>query len=272
MKYQNRLNEFVELCLSNLLLEAEGQTMNMTTGDVVPATTKTDYSAPTDLYPTQKQQPPKEKTEPFSLKKLASLDSVELMVAYASNTLKRIGMGSSRMVFELEGDPDWVLKIAMNDAGIAQNKAEATVCSADPRLEYFTKIDFSRSDKSGRFLISEYAEPMDESKWQSLTGISWDDYVYAMDGLFNKNPFPKEAKYADNLLKTNSWFAKLINIIKSCQYQPGDLQKMDSWGIGKKTNKLVIVDSGFTKAVYQAHYNPANKKFIDLSTDKKTKK
>jgi cell division protease FtsH len=46
--------------------------------------------------------------------------------------------------------------------------------------------------------------------------------------------------------------ADLENMLNECKYEPGDIAKLDSWGI--IGGKPVILDSGFTEAVNQAYY------------------
>lgn len=266
---ESALREFIELLTKQYITEADTATNDSPTTKPITrpigsgATQKanavtepsTEPSTKKIQPPAQKQKPEVERRAPFNFADLGKQESYMAMVEYAARNLKSIGHGSSRITFDLKDG--WVLKVAMNPSGQAQNNAEATVCSADPQMSYFTKIDLAKSDKNRRWLVSEYANPIDktgsaEQLWLQHTGLSWQQYMDALEGLSRPNADPVKVQTAQTAMK-NPWFSKLIEIVKTCKYQHGDLSKQDSWGV-TKADKLVILDSGFTESVYNNYY------------------
>ena len=59
----------------------------------------------------------------FSMETMLSLNSYSARVRYCDQHLQKIGQGSSRIVYDVDGEK--VLKVAKNKKGIAQNEAES---------------------------------------------------------------------------------------------------------------------------------------------------
>lgn len=199
-----------------------------------------------------RKKPGGQPTQPqkFDESQFKAVQGLGQKMRYLYSTLPQVGEGSSRNVFKL--DDKWVIKMAKDDAGVAQNKAEATVCTVDTPLALFSKV--AEVGEGYEWLKSELAVPMTEESFQKTTGIAWDAFVNAIKGAFPSKTKPNPPEYTQALqsLANNSWFKRLLNVIRGCKYMPGDLTKMDSWGV--VNGRAAIIDSGFTEAVFQAHY------------------
>lgn len=126
-----------------------------------------------------------------------------------------IGSGSGRLVFDL--DNGYVVKVAKNRKGIAQNNAEYKIASMNGS-KLFAKI-LAISENS-YYLIMEKAERI-----RSIS-VVWDYYkVKSNHELFKLNIFED--------------FGKKYNLLY------GDLCRKSSWGIIE--GRPVIIDYGFTK-------------------------
>lgn len=133
-----------------------------------------------------------------------------------------IGSGSGRNVFDLENG--YVVKIAKNQAGIAQNIAEYQISSRDNSDLFAEVIEVS---DNFIFLIMEKAKKI--------------------------NNFSYICKYFN--IRNNRELANLSelqNIHKKYNLLWSDLFRNSSWGI--IDGKPVIIDYGYTKAVAERYY------------------
>lgn len=85
-------------------------------------------------------------------------------VVYATNTLPKLGQGSSRVTFAYSGDK--VLKIAMNNAGIEQNRNEVQAfqqAESGGFADIVTKV-YNWDKNSFKWVIEELVKPFDNDK------------------------------------------------------------------------------------------------------------
>jgi hypothetical protein len=191
----------------------------------------------------------------FNMDEFKKEQGLEAKQRYLQLSLKQVGAGTSRAVFLLP-DGKSVIKLSLNPAGNAQNKAEATICQVDKSLNVFTKVE--ETGENYDWIISEFASKMSDSEFQQATKIPWVTFGSAIRAAFpeelQSGSVPSERNKQDlQGLAGNSWFMRLVNVIKGCHYMAGDLTKLSSWGT--INGRPVILDSGFTKAVNQGHYN-----------------
>ena len=133
-----------------------------------------------------------------------------------------IGSGSGRQVFDLENG--YVVKVAKNKAGIAQNKSEYKISSID-NSDLFAKVTQASNDFE--LLIMQKAD--------NIYNIS---YVW---------------KYFNVTSKTQLFKSKeLQNIKKRYDLLLGDFARRSSWGI--INGRPVIIDYGFTREVQENYY------------------
>jgi len=133
-----------------------------------------------------------------------------------------IGSGSSRDVFDLGNG--YVVKMARNWAGIAQNEAEYNISNYDDS-DLFAKVIKVSNDFN--FLIMEKA-----------------DTIYNISEVLNY--FNVRDKRELLHLK------ELKNIKGNYNLLLDDLERKSSWGIIKR--RTVIIDYGFTREVRQRYY------------------
>lgn len=198
-------------------------------------------------FPLLKKKERDRKKETFDIDIFKNISYNEKF-SYLQKTLKLIGQGSSRAVFKL--DEVNAIKLAINKAGIDQNKAELEVCDPSKNMDLFpiTK-EFA---KNFEWIVVELAEPMTFEKFEHLTNMTWIDYMGGMIGIFDEDASSRHIEMGQILSKKSKFFNRIVNLVKSCDYMVGDLLNLVSWGIIK--DRAVIVDSGFTNQVYKAHY------------------
>ena len=133
-----------------------------------------------------------------------------------------IGAGSARKVYDL--DNGFVIKIARNIKGIAQNEAEFLI-SNDDNSSLLAKVYFISNDC--RYLIMKKANVV-KSERELLNYFKIENKKE-----LSSNKFIKEIHDRHNLV----W---------------ADLYKFTSWG--KIKNRLVLIDYGYTKEIYNKFY------------------
>ena len=164
---------------------------------------------------------------------------------------KRIGSGSSRLVYDLIGTK-YVLKIAYNGKGVAQNKAESHPIFKE-YSKYFSQIILE--SKRFHVLVSEKAEHI-SCALQLEDRLIKDRLSAPMYIIFKpKEQLPPWRKiYKKNLTPFGNRLREvLFNINKEIPlFLPGDFIYLDSYGL--VNNKLKIIDYGFNQEVYEKHY------------------
>ena len=193
----------------------------------------------------------------FDLNHLKQMTDLVQIKAYTARTLQSccmVGEGTARSVYRLPGGR--VLKVAKNYNGLGQNEAEATVCKSDQNSDIFP-ITFEVGSGFA-WLIAEEAQKMTRVKFAELTGVPWGEFMFAIVGAFPKavsdqtEGQKRQYQQAFDKHYSNKLFRRVVNLIKECKYEPGDIAKLDSWGV--INNRAVIIDSGFTEAVNKTHY------------------
>ena len=139
------------------------------------------------------------------------------------NEYKFIGAGSGREVYDLGNG--YVVKVARNKRGLAQNKAEYDISLTDD-TNLFAKI--KQISQNSILLIMERAE-----KINHISEV-WDYFhVNSNRELFQLEKFREISEKYDLLL--------------------ADLRRHNNWG--KVREKLVIIDYGFTWGVRINYYS-----------------
>lgn len=185
----------------------------------------------------------------FDFEEFKSLPGEAIMQAYAMNYLEPLGQGSSRIAFVLT--PKKVLKIARNEKGVAQNKAELEVYTDPATANTATKI--YETDDMGRWIISDLVRPITNIKeFELITGVPWQEFVEDLtatvsafarkSGLQLRASAPKFTQSVITMAEKGKNKLKLA-----------DLTVLDHWG---KTpdGKAVLLDYGFTEEVAVKHY------------------
>lgn len=188
-----------------------------------------------------------------NLKKILSniddLNTFNSRIDYAEKNLKHLSSGSSRIVYLT--NKDTVIKLAKNEKGLAQNKAE---CQSKVKCKYINKIlDCS---KDYLWVESPFLEKITEKDFEELTGFSFKDFEKMIDStLESKNS--ANIKEITKVTKSD-FFKEIINAAKNLQLMSGDLTRISSWGT--KDNIPILIDSGLNKQVYQKYYKSDSSK------------
>lgn len=178
-------------------------------------------------------------------------------IKYANERLQRIGSGSGRIVYDIDGEK--VLKLAKNPKGIAQNEAETGAGYYANNHHIITMVFDSADDDE--WLIAEKAKKVNEARIKQLTGIPnltalyyylrnlHDSYKGIKSG-FGVNPELKE------ILTNNEFAQDLDNFITNYALSAGDMQRPSTYGEVIRNGKptIVLTDYGLSDEVYDTHY------------------
>lgn len=162
---------------------------------------------------------------------------------------KYINQGSSRATYRL--NKDYVIKVAMNDIGVAQNLNE---------VAYFKLKNsvFNRnvsSSKKGYWIIAEYAAPVTNKKIMELFGCTkgqLDSMIsHALTNCKFRNKTVKElyeTKYC------NHKFFKDLRKLPQMGLITDDISAFYSQNYGISKKGLVVLDGGLTAETARLYY------------------
>jgi hypothetical protein len=170
--------------------------------------------------------------------------------------LGKMGSGSARAVFKI--DDEKVLKVALNNKGIAQNSAEAE----GYKQNYPIVAHVFDSDIDDMWLEMELARKVTPKRFKELTGI---DSKYELDDFLRMGVSQKpiygelsKEKFQYIIDDEDGWGRELINFISDYEYPiPGDFNRLSSYGEVLRNGKpmIVLVDFGATEDVLSSYYS-----------------
>jgi hypothetical protein len=182
------------------------------------------------------------------LKNIEKLETYQARVKYAEKNLKHLSSGSARVTYVTPNNT--VIKLAKNDRGIAQNKAEkknlATKC------KYFN--DVIRNAANFAWIETDYLDKITPKEFEKMTGIHFDDFGEAIRfGLKHvaSNKKMKEPKNFDKVSKSDI-YKQMRSVADKCDMMPGDIARISSWGT--KKGHPVLIDAGLTKKIFDEFY------------------
>lgn len=177
----------------------------------------------------------------FELPRFKSLEDVNMMNRYAESFLDKLGQGSSRAAYQLTSR--YVLKIAINDKGIAQNEAELDVYT-NPQTKSITSKIHS-ADQQHRWVIADVVRPFKNAvDFEKTTGSKWPNFVTTVRTAVKNG---KLAQDAPDFIKA------VVATVRNNKLGIGDIINVEHWG---KTpdGRTVLLDYGFTEDVWSKHY------------------
>lgn len=183
--------------------------------------------------------------------------------AASSFGLLELGLGSSRIVFEMGGGK--VIKLARNQKGVEQNKLEETA-GRDPEVHDLVASVYEASPDYA-WLVAEAVEPLEDSevkRAEKISGVPWIE-VRRLLGLSDKEEFEATAAGikgkmerggggGSSCLSGTDFINSLGEFLERYRDMlPGDIVKLSSWGVNKK-GCLVMLDYGITRKKFQELY------------------
>lgn len=201
------------------------------------------------------------------LDQFEEIQSFRQKIAFATQNLQRIGSGSGRIVFDIDGTK--VFKLAKNPKGVAQNEAEVNIGRYPDTQHIVTKV--LDTDDNGNWIVSEKAKKVSEARIKQLTGIpSLTELFYYLKNHENAIKGGGQIFRQDNdvveSLVDNEFVIDLEDIMANYSIRAGDFNKTSTFGEVLRDGQptIVIADYGLTDEVYNTHYSPRKKNQYQL--------
>ena len=183
----------------------------------------------------------------FSFEYLSSLDAEEAFEYCTRELGENVGEGSSRAVFQI--DDVQVLKLALNEKGIAQNRVEASTKEMkSPLFPYILYVD-----DNNKWLVTEYVLPAEGKDFEHCLGFGCGHFFYhIIESIKGLKYDGGMSAYEDEFVPyfgDSEFYRLLAKYILDYDIPIGDIQRIENWGVTKRNGKdtLVILDPGWNK-------------------------
>lgn len=180
----------------------------------------------------------------FNMSVFKKFSDRKTMLDYASALLDKLGTGSSRTTFLLSSKR--VLKVARNDAGIAQNNVEIAVATDPKTSEFVTQIYQSADD--GMWIVSDVVRAMSINEFNTMIGCKPSDVLRFLRSV-KAHGLKKMIDYAPS-----KFAIKLAHMMIDSGLEYIDLITNNHWGF-TADGKAVILDYGFNSEVDEKYYS-----------------
>lgn len=181
------------------------------------------------------------------LQNLEKLETYNARKKYAEKNLKHLSSGSSRVVYLTPQKT--VIKLAKNDKGIAQNKAET-----NPKIKSLFINKPLKFSKKYIWIETEFLDKISSKKFEKLTNFNFEEFGdslrYGLKNISENKNIEKPNNF-DKISKSKI-YKEIVELGKKFKLMPGDLTRISSWGI--KNNKPVLADIGLTKNIFEEFY------------------
>ena len=196
--------------------------------------------------------------ETFDINELDNLPSFNRRYKYCVEHLgKPIGRGSSRAVFQI--DDERVLKLAINEKGIAQNGAESDWYKQT--YDFIPKI--YNTSENYNWIDCEFVLPAKKQDFKVCLGVSFDEFCDMLDVIesqyrrWNYNCYPKERyEQVYEFGEEKPLFGEIIQYMTDCQVMTADMLRIVNWGLAQRNGEPVVVllDHGLTESIWEEYY------------------
>jgi hypothetical protein len=181
------------------------------------------------------------------LKNIERLETHGARKKYAEKNLKHLSSGSSRIVY-LTSD-DTIIKLAKNDKGLAQNKAES-----NPKMKSKFINKTISSAKNNSWMQTHFLDKITTKDFEEMTGLDFDDFGdgirYGLKNVSGHSDKEKPKNF-DKVSKSEI-YKEMKKIGEKFKLMAGDLARISSWGT--KDGHPVLIDAGLTKEVFSEYY------------------
>jgi hypothetical protein len=181
---------------------------------------------------------------------LSNLEKLETYAArkkYAEDNLEHLSSGSARIVYLTPSKT--IVKLAKNDKGVAQNKAEA-----NPKMKSKYLNPIISCAKNHSWCETHYLDKITEKDFEKMTGLNFEDFGLSIRyGLRNVsgNTDKEKPEHFDEVAKSDI-YKEMKDIGEKFKLLPGDMARISSWGT--KDGKPVLIDAGLTRDIFDEFY------------------
>ena len=204
----------------------------------------------------------------FNWEEFGELNSFANRIKYCDQHLKRIGIGSSRIVYAVDNDK--VLKLAKNNKGIGQNEVEEENCKNGYYGGIFAHV--YHCDLQSRWIEMERAKQAKNPDFQEVLNLPFKtvclfvDWFYKIYGNINRTRFvnlaPQVEQELTDIYNNEShpsyyFLHDLYDYMSAWDLNEiGDLKRINSYGVVNRDGQkeIVIIDGGFSDDVKEKYY------------------
>jgi len=203
------------------------------------------------LATSSEEMPDNSKDLKTILKNIEGLENYNSRKEYAEKNLKHLSSSSSRIVYSTSKDT--IIKLAKNDKGIAQNKAE---CNPKMKSKFLNEVIGHATNYS--WMETHYLDKITAKEFNEMTGLDFDDFGESIRyGLKNVSGNTDKEKPANfDKVSESEIYKEMFRIGKEFKLMPGDLARISSWGT--KDGRPVLIDAGLTKDVFSEYYESSS--------------
>jgi len=198
------------------------------------------------------------------LSELLKINSFAGRIKFADGNLQRIGSGSGRIVYDIDGQK--VLKLAKNPKGVAQNGAEMDTGRYQDTQHIVTIVYESADDNA--WIISEKAKKVTERRIKELTGIpSLSDLYYFLSNYESqakgRRPIHRQDQELTDFFWENEFATQIGDLIANYSQHAGDMGRPSTYGEVLRDGQpsIVLTDYGLSDEVYSSHYERKPNKY-----------
>lgn len=181
------------------------------------------------------------------LSNIEDLETYNARKNYAERNLKHLSSGSARIVYLTPSKT--IIKLAKNDKGIAQNKAEA---NPEMKSKYLNQI--INCSKNYSWLETHYLDKITEKEFEKMTGLKFEEFGDSLRFGLKSISGNKDIKKPENFEKVSKSdiYKELRDIGEKFKLLPGDIARISSWGT--KDDRPVLIDAGLTRDIFDEFY------------------
>ncbi len=187
-------------------------------------------------------------------------------INYCKQNLTYLAQGTSRIVFAI--DDERVLKLAKNAKGIAQNEGECMYDFQNYYGDYVAKV--FDSHPQDLWIEMEKAVKISPTKFRQITGVDFKDMDVYLSNKFAKNYHNTQDPRISAFMDDNEFMQELSEMVGQYELLPGDIGKLNSWGLVKRGGRemAVLIDFGLGKSNYEDHYEKPQQARAQANADR----
>ncbi len=185
------------------------------------------------------------------LSNIEKLETYNARKKYAERNLKHLSSGSSRIVYLTPAKT--IVKLAKNDKGIAQNKAEA-----NPKMKskYLNKI--LGCAKNYSWCEVPFLDKITEKEFEEMTDLKFNDFGDAIRYGLKEVSGNTDKDEPENfkMVSKSDIYKEMKDIGEKFKLLPGDMARISSWGT--KDGIPVLIDAGLTRDIFEEFYEDSS--------------
>lgn len=195
--------------------------------------------------------------------------TLEERLSYVSSRCILLGEGTTRVVYTTN-NTGYVIKIAINEEGFAQNEAEARLSknAEQDTIAHRMLAKVRKSCTKFSWIESQIAKSLSEEDFREIQGFSWTMFENAICEfqaarewrgefqtrlkVWKRRSATDLVRQAERLLQSE-FVDSVVCLIEDLDINAGDIKEVYHWG---KTSdqRVVLLDYGLTGSVIQKYY------------------